>query len=85
MLACHEAVGGKDPRFLARALQVAKSITSLSGGNPKGGPYIWEHYNKDWSPDMSYNKGDKTNIFRFAVAVVVVVIVVVLVVAVAIK
>ncbi|GLS03115.1 N-acylglucosamine 2-epimerase [Chitiniphilus shinanonensis] len=60
MLAAYEATG--EARYLARAQLLAENFTrrqaALTGGQ------IWEHFKPDWTPDLEYAKGDKTNIFR---------------------
>jgi mannose/cellobiose epimerase-like protein (N-acyl-D-glucosamine 2-epimerase family) len=60
LIAAFEAT--REPRYLERALLVARHITlrqaQLAGG------LIWEHYHPDWSVDWEYNRNDKTNIFR---------------------
>ena len=63
LLAAFEATG--DLHYLDRAHAVATSLTVRQAGIaalPEG--MIWEHHGPDWSPDWSYNRGDRTNIFR---------------------
>ncbi|AKC86773.1 AGE family epimerase/isomerase [Pseudoxanthomonas suwonensis] len=59
-LAAYEASG--EPRYLQRAQLLARNITgrqaALAGG------LVWEHYQRDWSVDWDYNRGDRSNIFR---------------------
>ncbi len=60
LLAAFDATG--EARYLERAALVAHNITvrqaALAGG------MVWEHYRDDWSVDLDYNRGDRTNIFR---------------------
>ncbi|QLG88846.1 AGE family epimerase/isomerase [Chitinibacter bivalviorum] len=60
MLAAFEATG--DKRYLQRAQLLAHNFTqrqaALTGGQ------VWEHFRTDWTPDLEYNKGDRSNIFR---------------------
>jgi len=60
MLASHASTG--EARYLARALQLAESVTRRLAARAEG--LIWEHYKADWTPDWDYNRHDKTNIFR---------------------
>ena len=60
MLAAHASTG--EPRYLARALQLAESVTRRLAARAEG--LVWEHYHADWTPDWDYNRHDKTNIFR---------------------
>ncbi len=60
LLAAFDATG--QSRYLDRAEQLARNITLRQAGLADG--LIWEHYHADWSVDLDYNKGDKTNIFR---------------------
>jgi mannose/cellobiose epimerase-like protein (N-acyl-D-glucosamine 2-epimerase family) len=65
LLACFEACGER--RYLERALCVARHVAcgSTLGAQcgPRGG-LIWEHYTEEWRPDLEYNRGDRTNLFR---------------------
>ena len=60
LLAAYEATGAQ--RYLRRAEVLARNITirqaALTGG------LVWEHYHEDWSPDLEYNRRDRSNIFR---------------------
>ena len=60
MLAAFEATG--ESRYLERAKTLAKNFTIRQAGFTGG--QVWEHFNTDWTPDLEYNKGDRTNIFR---------------------
>ncbi len=63
MLAAHAATA--EPRYLARALQLAESVTQRLAA--RAGGLVWEHYrisDGDWSPDWDYNRHDRGNIFR---------------------
>jgi mannose/cellobiose epimerase-like protein (N-acyl-D-glucosamine 2-epimerase family) len=60
MLAAHEATG--EPLFLARALELAESVTQRQASQSKG--LIWEHYHANWHADWDYNRHDRSNIFR---------------------
>ncbi|GGP24262.1 AGE family epimerase/isomerase [Silvimonas amylolytica] len=60
MLAAFEATG--EQRYLERAKTLAKNFTIVQAGRTGG--QVWEHFRTDWTPDLEYNKGDRTNIFR---------------------
>ena len=60
MLAAFEATG--EVRYLNRAELLADHITRRQAALMDG--LIWEHYQRDWTPDPDYNRHDKTNIFR---------------------
>lgn len=60
MITAYEASG--DKRFLERANTLAETIV-LRQGELTGG-IIWEHFKQDWSPDLEYNRHDKTNNIR---------------------
>ncbi|WP_148715575.1 AGE family epimerase/isomerase [Chitinolyticbacter meiyuanensis] len=60
MLAAFEATG--EARYLDRARQLADHFTRRQAALTTG--QVWEHFRTDWQPDLEYNKGDKTNIFR---------------------
>lgn len=56
----------RDPRYLQRALTLATNITQRQAAlmDDGHGGLVWEHYHADWTPDLDYNRHDKTNIFR---------------------
>ncbi|TJZ73549.1 AGE family epimerase/isomerase [Chitiniphilus eburneus] len=60
MLAAYEATG--EARYLERAQLLASNFTRRQAGFTGG--QVWEHFKPDWTPDLDYAKGDKTNIFR---------------------
>ncbi|SMC22181.1 Mannose or cellobiose epimerase, N-acyl-D-glucosamine 2-epimerase family [Andreprevotia lacus DSM 23236] len=60
MLAAYEATG--EARYLQRAQLLASNFTRRQAGLTGG--QVWEHFKPDWQPDLEYNKGDRTNIFR---------------------
>ncbi|MFM9106483.1 MAG: AGE family epimerase/isomerase [Chloroflexota bacterium] len=51
-----------EPRFLDRAATVARRVT-VDLGRETGG-FLWEHYDEDWRPDLSYNKATPRDMFR---------------------
>ena len=73
LMAAFEATG--ETRYLQRALELAQAITQRqaarmadqvppgSGGHGQAG-LVWEHYQPDWTPDLDYNRHDRSNIFR---------------------
>ncbi len=60
MLAAFEASG--EERYLQRAKLLAERFTLRQAALTNG--QVWEHFHPDWTPDLLYNKGDKSNIFR---------------------
>ena len=60
MIAAFEVTGER--RFLHRAALIAENIVqrqaSLTGGK------VWEHFKPDWTPDLDYNRHDKSNHIR---------------------
>jgi len=50
------------PRYLERALQLAKNMTLRQAG--KAGGLVWEHYDKNWNIDWNYNKDNPKHLFR---------------------
>lgn len=70
MHACEAMIAAFDatraPRYLQRALTLAESVTQRQAARMDDGHggLVWEHYHADWTPDLDYNRHDKTNIFR---------------------
>jgi mannose/cellobiose epimerase-like protein (N-acyl-D-glucosamine 2-epimerase family) len=60
MLAAHSATG--EGRYLERAETLAHNVTRHL--DERAGGILWEHYHADWSPDWTYNRHDKTDMFR---------------------
>lgn len=60
MLWAFEATG--EPRFLARAEQLARNITQRQAS--KAGGLIWEHYDSNWEVDWEYHREDPRHLFR---------------------
>lgn len=60
LITAFEATG--DERFLARAARIAEVVTLRQAGLTGG--RIWEHFHADWSPDLDYGRGDRTNHLR---------------------
>lgn len=60
LLAAFEASG--EQRYLDRAATLAHTFTRHLAA--KTGGQVWEHFKGDWKPDLEYNKGDRSNIFR---------------------
>jgi len=50
------------PRYLERALQLAKNMTLRQAG--KVGGLVWEHYDKNWNIDWNYNRDNPKHLFR---------------------
>lgn len=59
MLAAYEAT--HDQLYLERAKTLAEKMTASS---EELFYQVLEHYHLDWQPDLEYNKGVRTNIFR---------------------
>jgi mannose/cellobiose epimerase-like protein (N-acyl-D-glucosamine 2-epimerase family) len=59
-LAAYEATGGE--RYLDRALGIARTITVDLAGRTDG--LLWEHYDADWTHDLTYNEDEPTDRFR---------------------
>lgn len=60
MLAAYEATS--DARYVERAAALADSVTVDLAGKTLG--LVWEHFRQDWSVDWSYNKANRSDIFR---------------------
>jgi mannose/cellobiose epimerase-like protein (N-acyl-D-glucosamine 2-epimerase family) len=60
MIAAYEATG--DVLFLDRACLLAKNMTQRQSQQTEG--HLWEHYTPDWTPDLDYNRNDKSNHIR---------------------
>jgi mannose/cellobiose epimerase-like protein (N-acyl-D-glucosamine 2-epimerase family) len=60
MLAAFEATG--EARYLERAKMLADHFTRRQAALTED--QIWEHFRTDWTPNLQYNRGNKTNIFR---------------------
>ena len=60
LLAAFEA--SKDTRYLDRAALLADTFTNRLAAQTGG--QVWEHFTAAWQPDLHYNKGDRSNIFR---------------------
>lgn len=60
LIAAFEATGAA--HFLARAATVAENMTLRQAGLTGG--QVWEHFHADWSPDLDYGKGDRSNHIR---------------------
>jgi len=52
----------REPRYLARAEQLASGMTLRQADLAAG--LVWEHYHADWRVDWEYNRFDASNIFR---------------------
>lgn len=65
LIAAFEATGER--AYLTRAATLAENITrrqaALADG-PAGEHPIWEHYRTDWSLDLDYARGDRSNHLR---------------------
>jgi mannose/cellobiose epimerase-like protein (N-acyl-D-glucosamine 2-epimerase family) len=60
LLAAHAATG--EVRFLDRAETVARRVIVDLGAETGG--FLWEHYDEDWRPDLSYNRDTPRDMFR---------------------
>lgn len=60
MLAAYQA--SDDPRYLDRALLLARSMTQRQAALANG--LVWEHYHVDWSIDWDYHRDDPKHLFR---------------------
>ena len=60
LIAAFEATGER--RFLHRAVLLAENIVQRQGALTGG--KVWEHFKPDWSPDLDYNRHDKSNHIR---------------------
>jgi mannose/cellobiose epimerase-like protein (N-acyl-D-glucosamine 2-epimerase family) len=60
LLAAFDATG--EARFLDRAELVARRVILDLGGETGG--FLWEHYDEEWRPDLSYNKETPRDMFR---------------------
>lgn len=60
LLTAYEVSG--EARYLERALLLAKNICVRQAKQTGG--LIWEHYDRNWEPDWSYNIDDPKNLFR---------------------
>lgn len=59
-IAAYEAT--ETARFLDRAAELADAVTRSLARDSSG--LIWEHYTRDWDPDMEYNRDDLHHPFR---------------------
>ena len=59
-LAAFEATG--EHKYLERAALLADNLVNRQAALTDG--LVWEHFGQDWHPDMDYNRGDHSNIFR---------------------
>ena len=57
-----------DAKYLQRALTLATSVTqrlaAQAAPQAADGALVWEHWQRDWTPDWDYNRHDRSNIFR---------------------
>lgn len=57
-----------DAKYLQRALTLATSVTQRLAAQAAplaaDGALVWEHWQRDWTPDWDYNRHDRSNIFR---------------------
>ena len=60
MIAAFEATG--DPIFLERARLLARNMTTGKSASTDG--HLWEHYTREWAPDLEYNRNDRSNHIR---------------------
>jgi mannose/cellobiose epimerase-like protein (N-acyl-D-glucosamine 2-epimerase family) len=60
MLAAYQA--SKEPRYLDRALTLARTMTQRQAKLANG--LVWEHYHVDWSIDWDYHRDDPKHLFR---------------------
>ena len=60
MLAAYQA--SKEPRYLDRALTLARTMTQHQAKLANG--LVWEHYHIDWSIDWDYHRDDPKHLFR---------------------
>lgn len=60
MLAAYQA--SKEPRYLDRALTLARTMTQRQAKLANG--LVWEHYHTDWSIDWDYHRDDPKHLFR---------------------
>jgi len=60
MLAAYQA--SKEPRYLDRALTLARTMTQRQAKLADG--LVWEHYHQDWSIDWDYHRDDPKHLFR---------------------
>lgn len=60
MIAAYETT--KDAMFLDRACLLASNMTQRQAQSTGG--QIWEHYQRDWTPDLDYNRHDTSNHMR---------------------
>ncbi|MDR3495010.1 MAG: AGE family epimerase/isomerase [Ancalomicrobiaceae bacterium] len=60
LIAAFEASG--ETAYLTRAATIAETVTRRLAG--LAGGQIWEHYHPDWSLDLDYGKGDRSNHIR---------------------
>lgn len=60
MLAAYQA--SKEPRYLDRALTLARTMTQQQAKLANG--LVWEHYHVDWSIDWDYHRDDPKHLFR---------------------
>jgi len=51
-----------DALFLDRACLLASNLIQRQASATQG--HLWEHYKSDWTPDLDYNRNDRTNHIR---------------------
>jgi mannose/cellobiose epimerase-like protein (N-acyl-D-glucosamine 2-epimerase family) len=59
-LSAYEVTGQR--RYLERALALIERFVFDLAQHTQG--LVWEHYHQDWTPDLDYNKGKRSNIFK---------------------
>ncbi len=60
LIAAYEA--SRDVHFLVRACLLARNITVRQARFTGGA--VWEHFQSDWTPDIEYNRNDRSNNLR---------------------
>lgn len=60
MISAYEST--HDQRYLDRACLLASNMTQRQTYSTNG--KIWEHFNCDWTPNLDYNRNNKTNHIR---------------------
>ena len=60
LIAAYEATGEK--LFIDRACLLASHMTLRQCHGMQG--HLWEHYHPDWTPDLDYNRADRSNHLR---------------------
>lgn len=63
LMMAFEATG--EARYLERAALLAQKFANFALPSAHlTGEHIWEHYHRDWTPDLDYNKNDDGNHLR---------------------